>query len=222
MDNTRSGMSRTSSGAESVSISLPSPTGGEQLQHGSGGGGDGEIPWHTLATPEDVFRTAGTSAAGLPEPEAAARRAVYGPNRMTARGKRTMLQKVWDQLNSIIMFILIISAIVSGAFEDWKEFALILAVVVVNVLIGVLQEGKAEKATEAIKAMLSSGATVLRGGERVAEDALTLVPGDVVFIQSGDRLPADVRWVATSNLQVRVARRRRASCATCHRACRAR
>jgi hypothetical protein len=73
---------------------------------------------------------------------------------------------------------------------------------------GVLQEGKAEKATEAIKAMLSTSATVIRGGERTMEDALRLVPGDVVFCQSGDRLPADVRWVTISNLQVR---RRRAA-----------
>jgi magnesium-transporting ATPase (P-type) len=136
------------------------------------------------------------------------------------------------------MYVLIISSIVSGAFQvrrvsrppratssgswplrasalarcpthapaphlqDWKEFALILLVVIVNVVIGVLQEGKAEKATDAIKSMLSPSATVVRKGERCTVEAKLLVPGDVIFIISGDRLPADVRWVLVNNLQV--------------------
>lgn len=80
--------------------------------------------------------------------------------------------------------------------------ALILAVVVINISIGLLQEGKAEKAADAIKAMLSASAMVIRGGKRTAVEADTLVPGDIVTVKSGDRMPADMRLIEVANLQV--------------------
>ena len=79
---------------------------------------------------------------------------------------------------------------------------LILGVVVINIAIGLMQEGKAEKAADAIKAMLSASAMVIRGGKRFSVDADLLVPGDIVTIKSGDRLPADIRLLELSNLQV--------------------
>ena len=79
---------------------------------------------------------------------------------------------------------------------------LILGVVVINIVIGLMQEGKAEKAADAIKAMLSASAMVIRGGKRFSVDADLLVPGDIVTIKSGDRLPADIRMLELSNLQV--------------------
>ena len=79
---------------------------------------------------------------------------------------------------------------------------LILGVVVINIVIGLMQEGKAEKAADAIKAMLSASAMVIRGGKRFSVDADLLVPGDIVTIKSGDRLPADIRLLELSNLQV--------------------
>jgi hypothetical protein len=145
------GDSRLSSGDESVAISPLSVGGGggprslASMRATSAKGGaspsDSEIPWHTLATAEEVYAAAGTTSSGLPEPEAQRRREIYGPNQMTVRGKRTMWQKIWDQVNSIIMYILLISATVSGAFQEWKEFALILIVVIVNVVIGAWQGG---------------------------------------------------------------------------------
>ena len=119
-------------------------------------GPDSEIIWHAIQTAEEVYNFADTSLAGLTDAEATRRASIYGPNMMTMGTKRTMWQKIWEQVNNIIMYILLVSATVSGGFEEWEEFALILLVVIVNVVIGVLQEGKAEKATEAIKAMLSS------------------------------------------------------------------
>ena len=80
--------------------------------------------------------------------------------------------------------------------------ALILGVVVINIAIGMIQEGKAESAAEALKAMLSSSADVLRGGERISIEAELVVPGDVLYVKSGDRIPADLRMITTTNLQV--------------------
>lgn len=77
--------------------------------------------------------------------------------------------------------------------------------IAINITIGIVQEGNAEKAAEALKAMLSPLATVVRGGERKSVDAVDLVPGDIVFVQSGDRIPADVRWLSVTNLQVQEA-----------------
>ena len=101
-----------------------------------------------------------------------------------------------------MIFILFVAAVVVGALQSWIEFGLIMAVIVLNVMIGLLQEGKAEKAAEAIKAMLSANATVIRDGQRATLDASLLVPGDIVIIKSGDRLPADLRMLECSNLQV--------------------
>lgn len=101
-----------------------------------------------------------------------------------------------------MIFVLLAAAIVVGALQEWIEFGLILGVIVINVFIGLLQEGKAEKAAEAIKAMLSANASVIRDGQRSTVDASLLVPGDIVIIKSGDRLPADLRMLECSNLQV--------------------
>jgi magnesium-transporting ATPase (P-type) len=95
-----------------------------------------------------------------------------------------------------------LSALVSGILSKWTEVSLIVIVISINVAIGIIQEGKAEKAAEALKAMLSPNCTVLREGGRKTIDAAELVPGDVVFLQSGDRVPADVRLFDVSKLQV--------------------
>jgi P-type E1-E2 ATPase len=88
-------------------------------------------------------------------------------------------------------------------FPEFQSYAgLIIAVVAINVAIGLAQEGKAEKAAEAIKAMLSSTANVMRAGKKYSLDADQLVPGDIVYVKSGDKIPADMRMVEVTNLQV--------------------
>jgi magnesium-transporting ATPase (P-type) len=184
--------------------------------------------------------------------------------------------KLWAQLNNVLIFILLAAAVVVAGLQEWIEFGLILGVVTVNVMIGMIQEGKAEKAAEAIKAMLSSSgrarhralqllllaqvraiclhpdfyvldcrssaaglvlqafnaavhvgdkltvrlthvcmlsaANVYRDGKRITLDADQLVPGDIVSIKSGDRLPADMRLLQVSNLQVCTSMRAGAQC----------
>ena len=157
--------------------------------------------WHAMPM-EDVLAALQSTDEGLSKPEAAARLSKHGPNRITPGKGRTLLHIIWDNTCNIITLILVVAAIISGVFQEWIEFGFVLLVVVCNVSLGTYQEGKAEAATKAITAMAPASALVMRNGRRAAVDAVTLVPGDVVFLASGDRLPADVRWLETSTLQV--------------------
>jgi magnesium-transporting ATPase (P-type) len=156
--------------------------------------------WHSMTIPE-VLQRLGTSRNGLPQKEAARRLHVHGPNKMTEAKKVSFWRKLWNQLNSVVVFILFIAMIASAALKEWVEVGLIIMVVALNTVIGLIQEGKAEAAAEAIKNMLTSNAMVVRAGQRIAVDAQSLVPGDVVFVQSGDRIPADVRLFEISSMQ---------------------
>lgn len=113
--------------------------------------------------------------------------------------------RLWEQINNALVYILIVAAVVSGILQEWKEVALIIGVIAINITIGMVQEGRAEKAAEAIKAMLSSRATVVRNGERLTVEADQIVPGDIVFVSSGDGMPADVRFIQVTKLQVQEA-----------------
>ncbi|KAJ3413027.1 hypothetical protein HDV05_008618 [Chytridiales sp. JEL 0842] len=163
----------------------------------------GSTAWHALPTPEHaVAKLESSLTQGLTSSEAARRLNVYGRNVLTPAKKTTFWKKLWDQLNNVLVFILIVAAIVTGALREWAECGLIVGVVVINVAIGLVQEGKAEKAAEAIKAMLSSSATILRDGQKIQVSADMLVPGDIVYLKSGDRVPADLRLVSINNLQI--------------------
>jgi magnesium-transporting ATPase (P-type) len=163
---------------------------------------ENEIAWYTIARKEEVFEKLNTSPKGLSEEECAKRLAIYGLNALTPPEKPGFWAKLWGQLNNILVWILLVAAVVVGALEEFIELGLIIAVVAINVVIGLAQEGKAEKAAEAIKAMLSSTANVMRGGTRILIDADQLVPGDVVYVKSGDKIPADMRMVEITNLQL--------------------
>ncbi len=134
--------------------------------------GTGEdIKWHTLETTADIYRHAGVTARGLSPEEAEARIVKYGKNTMTPPNRKNFLQRLWDQLYNILIILLIICAIISAAFQEYADLGLIIAVIVINVAIGLIQEGKAEKAAEAIKKMLSSTAQVMRNGARTTINA---------------------------------------------------
>jgi magnesium-transporting ATPase (P-type) len=160
-----------------------------------------ESIWHSL-TPEQALARLGATEGGLTKPEAAERLKKYGMNTMTPGKTRTLWHMIWEQLYNIITIILIAAAVIAGVFHEWIEVGFILAVVVVNVVIGVVQEGRAEAATKAIKAMVSAQAIVVRNGRKVTVDAITLVPGDIVHLAAGDRIPADLRIVEASGMQV--------------------
>ena len=101
------------------------------------------------------------------------------------------------QLHNILIYVLLGSAVITLALDHVADTAVILAVVIANAIIGFVQEGKAEKAMEAIRRMLAPRAAVLRGGERQTVDGEALVPGDIVLLEARDKVPADVRLVMT-------------------------
>lgn len=158
--------------------------------------------YHSLSVEEVENSLVTSSKEGLSRQTAEERLQEYGLNKLTEAEKATLLQRIWRQLNNVVVLVLVIAAIVSGITEEWAELVLIILVLFVNVVIGLVQEGKAEKSAQAIKAMLSSKAIVIRDGERSTIEAEFLVPGDLIFIQSGDRVPADLRLVTVSGLKV--------------------
>lgn len=139
---------------------------------------------------------------GLSTSEAEKRLAEHGKNALTPPERPSFLRKLWAQINSALIWILLAATIISGAQQEWAEFGLILGVVVINVSIGMIQEGKAEKAADALNNMLAPHCVVVRDGSRKTIDANLLVVGDIVFVQSGDRVPADIRLLKCTDLQI--------------------
>jgi Ca2+-transporting ATPase len=140
--------------------------------------------------------------AGLTSEEAARRLEQYGPNQLTEKPRATFLQLVIAQLQNFIVILLIVAALISAVLGEWIDAAAILAIVVLNAVLGVVQESRAEEALAALKKMAAPEAQTLRDGHRIAVPAPQLVPGDVVFLESGNYVPADVRLVDAVNLQV--------------------
>lgn len=141
-----------------------------------------------------------TGAGGLTATEAAERLAAHGPNRLPEGQTRGPLRRFLVQFNNVLIYVLIGAAVVTGALQHWIDTGVILAVVLANAVIGFLQEGKAEAAMAAIRQMLAPRAAVLRDGRRVKVDGATLVPGDIVLLEAGDKVPADLRVIEARGL----------------------
>ncbi|MBU4181595.1 MAG: HAD-IC family P-type ATPase [Gammaproteobacteria bacterium] len=157
--------------------------------------------WHAIEASQ-ALQTLDSSATGLTPAEAAVRLATHGPNRLTAAARPGWLRRFAGQFNNVLIYVLLAAGFTTLWLEDVIDAAVIFGVVLINAVIGFIQEGKAERALEAVHAMLASHATVLRDGERHEIDAGDLVPGDVVLIESGTRVPADLRLLATKNLRI--------------------
>jgi len=143
-----------------------------------------------------------SAATGLTPAQAAERLAQHGPNRIGQVAPTRVWMRVLRQFNNLLIYVLLVAAFVTLWLRDYLDAAVILGVVVINAIIGFVQEGKAERALDAVRAMLASRATVLRGGDRHEIDAVDLVPGDVVLLESGARVPADLRLLRTKNLRI--------------------
>ncbi len=139
---------------------------------------------------------------GLGADEVARRMEKHGPNRLPEAPPRSALLRFLGQFHNVLIYVLLASAAVTATLGHGIDTAVILAVVIVNALIGFIQEGRAEQAMEAIRGMLAPRASVLRGGSRQSLDATLLVPGDIVLIEAGDRVPADLRLLEARGLKV--------------------
>mmetsp|Transcript_25630 Transcript_25630/g.36133 ORF Transcript_25630/g.36133 Transcript_25630/m.36133 type:complete len:1065 (-) Transcript_25630:131-3325(-) len=181
---------------------------------GAGADQGRHTPWHTMTVEETVKQLKcdeDLTKNGLSEAQAAARLAEYGQNKMTEARKKTLLERIWAQVANVLVGILVVVAVVSAiraitadnsddVVTNWIQVGIIVGVITVNTWIGIVQEGSAEKAAEALKNMLSSDARVIRGGKEQMLPAIDLVPGDLVLLGLGDKVPCDMRIINSSNL----------------------
>lgn len=159
----------------------------------------GELtPWAMSA--DEVLQAMESRASGLAAEDAHARLDQYGPNRLPEPPRPSALMRLARQFANLLIVILIVAAAITALLGHWIDTGVILAVVIINAVIGFVQEGRAEQALEALREMLAPRASVLRGGQRQGVDAAQLVPGDIVLIEAGDRVPADLRLIEVANL----------------------
>lgn len=154
---------------------------------------------------EKVLDLLQSNAAGLSNAEAAKRLEQYGPNRPPETARRSALVRFLSHFHHILIYVLIGAAIVTALLEHPVDTAVILAVIFANAIIGFVQEGRAERAMESIHQMLAPHASVLRDGKRVDIAAELIVPGDLVLLEAGDRVPADLRLLRTHGLHIQEA-----------------
>ena len=157
--------------------------------------------WHAVSSAEVVKRLATNGEKGLDAAEASTRLHKYGPNRLPEGKKRGPFMRFLAQFNNILVYVLLGAGFTKLMLGLWVDAGIIFGVVVLNALLGFIQEGKAEKALDSIRNMLSAEARTVRGGETRMIPAEQLVPGDVVILESGDKIPADLRLIDTKNLR---------------------
>src|SRR5262245_15978443 len=157
--------------------------------------------WHAMPVDEVVQRLHSNPTTGLDGQEASRRLATHGPNRLPEGTRQGPFKRFLLQFNNVLVYLLLAAGFVKLMVGLWLDVPIILGVVLVNALLGFVQEGKAEKALDSIRNMLSAEARALRGGEARLIPAEELVPGDMVLLESGDKVPADLRLVDVKNLR---------------------
>jgi magnesium-transporting ATPase (P-type) len=157
--------------------------------------------WHAIAADEVVRQLHSNTQSGLDADEVSRRLERYGRNQLPEGRKRGPFMRLLMQLNNILIYVLIAAGFVKLMVGLWLDAAIIFGVVLLNALLGFIQEGKAEKTLDSIRHMLSAEARTLRGEEVRMVPAEGLVPGDIVLLESGDKIPADLRLVDVKNLR---------------------
>ncbi|KAI2508547.1 Cation transport ATPase [Fragilaria crotonensis] len=170
--------------------------------------------WHAMGVEEVVSHLGlrlSVMKEGLTSAEAKERLEKYGPNKMTEAVRKTLCQRIYNHVANVLVFILVVVAVVSAVraatstdpntiVTNLIQVGLICGVVVINTIIGIVQEGSAEAAAEALRNMLSDDALVMRDGKEVQIPSSDLVPGDYVIVSTGDKVPADLRMFMVSNI----------------------
>jgi P-type Ca2+ transporter type 2C len=170
---------------------------------GAGGAGAAEaVAWHRLDAGAASERLGASRGRGLDEAEAARRVGLYGPNELIETGAKSPWRILWEQLTSVMVLILIAAALISAAVADFKDAAVILAIVVLFAVLGFIQEYRAERAMAALKKLAVPFVRVRRSGEVREVSARELVPGDLVLLEAGNKIPADLRLTESVNLRV--------------------
>ncbi|KPJ67362.1 MAG: carbonate dehydratase [Coxiella sp. DG_40] len=162
------------------------------------------IDWHSTSI-EHIFKHLHTDENGLSSKQVKQRKKIFGYNKLKPPKRRSLLVRFLIQFHNILIYILLIAATITSILQHWIDTCVIVGVVFLNALVGCIQEGKAERALDAIKEMLSPNANVIRNGKRHIIPAEALVPGDIVILNAGDKIPADLRLITAKSLQIQEA-----------------
>lgn len=157
--------------------------------------------WHTLSA-DEVFQAVDSSSNGLTSSTAQTRLEEHGPNQLAAGEKKTLLSIFLSQFADMMIWVLLGAALISGLLGEWVDASIILAVVVLNAVLGTVQESRAEAALEALKKMAAPTAHVVRDGMPQSVPAAELVVGDIVLLEVGDSVPADLRLIESAALKI--------------------
>ena len=158
--------------------------------------------WHQVDREKTAEILQVNLESGLTAAHVQERLANFGPNEITEQGGKSIWKMLWGQLTDTMVLVLFAAAIISVLISDWKDAVAIFAIVLINAVIGLVQEYRAEQALAALKQLASPSVGVRRNGKPEDIDAKHLVPGDVIFLEAGSKVPADARLVETANLRV--------------------
>jgi Ca2+-transporting ATPase len=159
------------------------------------------LDWHTT-TIKETLETLGVTESGLSGSEAKKRLHEYGPNELKEVARKTPLMMIADQFKDFMIIVLVAAAVVSGIIGEAADTIAIVVIVILNAIIGFIQEYRAEKAMQALKKMAAPAAIVMRDGEITKIPARDLVPGDIVFLEAGNIVPADMRIIDKAQLSI--------------------
>lgn len=160
-----------------------------------------EIPHHARPA-ADAFAARGVMDKGLSQGEAAARLGKHGPNRLPEPPRRSAILRFLSHFHNILIYVLLGAAAITAGLGHLVDTGVILAVIIANALIGYVQEGRAEQTMDAIRRMLAPRTSVLRDGRRHGLDSAAVVPGDIVLLEAGEKVPADLRLTETNGLRI--------------------
>ena len=161
-----------------------------------------EKHWHHLPTDEVIDLLDSDNEKGLDLFDVEHRRKHFGPNALTKKGGGGLLLRFFHQFHQPLVYILIAAGVVTTFLREWVDSGVIFGVVLINAVIGLIQESKAIKAIDALAKTVTTEATVIRAGSKQRISSVDVVPGDIVLLQSGDKVPADMRLYQTRDLQI--------------------
>ncbi len=159
-------------------------------------------PWHTLSGKEVTGHLNVVWEQGLSEQEAERRLETFGKNELQEAPPTSIWSMIYEQFTNFVVILLLVAAVISAVLGEWVEAAAIITIVLLNAVLGVVQERRAEEALAALKKMASPDANVLRDRHRKSIPSREVVPGDIVFLDAGNFIPADIRLLETINLRI--------------------
>ncbi|EEL52271.1 cation-translocating P-type ATPase [Bacillus cereus] len=158
--------------------------------------------WYSKTKEETILSLETNEQHGLTNEIVQSRLKKYGRNELITKQKRTLWQRIFSQINDVLVYVLLIAALISAFVGEWADASIIFLVVLLNAAIGVIQESKAEQALEALKKMATPKAIVKRDGELKEIPSEQVVPGDIIMLDAGRYIPCDLRLIETANLKI--------------------